>query len=286
MLYRYWVVRYVPDVLRPDTAGIGVIVSGYEQGDQAYRFVQSTLDIPSLGGNPQLAMQALGALEADISLFASEGALSLGTHRDLRGLVERVRRQNYGVLRIDAPGQIVDDSAQAAADVLYQRLISRRTNERPHRVTELRKTARRFYASGTYARLKEHTWVTPTLSVHNAKEKMDLAVVADEVLEINSTFSFQGIPSSNLENRVQAWTFSMSKLRKSGGSLSKGSTLHELSPHVPIVVLADDPQTSKQRELFDRVTADWTDYNIEMIKPSWLDAHAGKLEQQLAFSSM
>lgn len=285
MLYSYWVVRYVPDALRPDTAGIGVIVSGKEQGDQAYRFVQSASEVPALGGNPQLALQALTALEAEIGLLASDDALSLGTHRDLRVLVERARRQNYGVLRIDTPGQIVDSSAQAAADALYQRLIARKASTRHHPVTELRRKAKGYYFSSTYARLKAHTLVTPTLLVHNATERLDLAVVAEEVLEVSSTFSFQVRPDSNLENRVLAWTFSMSKLRKSGGSLNKGKAVYELSPQVPIVVLADEPKTPKQSELFNRVTSDWADYNIEIVKPGWLDAHAGQLEQQLAFSS-
>lgn len=285
MLYSYWIVRYVPDSLRPDTAGIGVIVAGKEQGDNAYRFVDSASEIPSLGGNPQFAMQALDALESEIALLAPDDALSLGTRKDLRQLVERERRQNYGVLRIDAPGQIVDESACAAADTLYQRLIFRKSSPRPHHVTELRKRAKHYYTSSTYARLKEHTLLTPTLSVHNAVERLDLAVAADEILEINSTFSFQSRADSSLENRVQAWTFSMSKLRKAGGRLSKGNKLLDVPPHVPIVVLADDPLTDKQRQVFNRVTADWVDYSIEIIKPEWLNAHAGQLEQQLAFAS-
>ncbi|MFW0112727.1 DUF3037 domain-containing protein [Rothia sp. CCM 9416] len=285
MLYNYWVVRYVPDSLRPDTAGVGVIVVGKEQGDHAYRFVESVSEVPSLGGNPQFALQALDALESEIALLASNNALSLGTRKDLRQLLERERRQNFGVLRIDAPGQIVDESAFAAADTLYQRLIFRESSVRPHRVTELRKRAKSYYTSSAYARLKEHTLLMPTLAIHNAVERLDLAVATDEILELNSTFSFQGRADSNLENRVQAWTFSMSKLRKSGGHLSKGNRLLEVSPHVPIVVLADEPLTDKQRQVFNRVTADWVDYNIEIIKPDWLNAHAGQLEQQLAFAS-
>lgn len=283
MLYNYWIVRYVPDSLRPDTAGIGVIVVGKEHGDHAYRFVNSVSEIPQLGGNPQYALQALDALEDEIALFASEDALSLGTHRGFRQVVERARRQNYGVMRIDTPGQIVDESAQVAADALYQRLIHRESSTRPHLVSRLREQARSYYTSSTYARLKEHTLIRPTLSVHNAVERLDLAVATDEILEINSTFSFQSRADSNLENRVQAWTFSMSKLRKTGGHLSKGATTLDVSPHVPITVLADEPRTDKQRQMYNRVTADWVDYNIEIVKPDWLEAHAGQLEQQLAF---
>ena len=50
MLYRYWTVRYVPDSVRPDTVGVGVIVADEQNTDSASRFVTKVSDIPNIGG--------------------------------------------------------------------------------------------------------------------------------------------------------------------------------------------------------------------------------------------
>ncbi|MFJ3030828.1 hypothetical protein ACIP5Z_02320 [Rothia terrae] len=286
MLYNYWLVRYVPDSLRPDTAGIGVIVAGENLGDNAYRFVQTVSEIPSLGANTQDAMQILHELEYQVSVFISDDSLPLGTHKDLRTLIERERRQNYGVVQIDAPGQIVDSSAHEAADALYQKLIFRETSSKTNRVSALRNEARQFYLNENFEQLRERTLVRPFVEVRHAREHMDLAVVDGDVREVSSTFSFRGRADSNLENRVQAWTYSMSKLRKAGGSLTHAKVKDvEIPANVPILALVDDPVTPKQRQIYDRLTADWRDYQIEVLKPNHLEGHACRLNQQLAFSA-
>lgn len=56
-MLQYWTIRYVPDPVRVDTVGVGVVVAGAT--DAAARFVTSVSEIPDIGGDRESFLTAL-----------------------------------------------------------------------------------------------------------------------------------------------------------------------------------------------------------------------------------
>ena len=115
MLYRYWTVRYVPDSVRPDTVGVGVIVADEQNTDSASRFVTKVSDIPNIGGPRKEFLASLHDFKEELD-FRSVSQLDLGPTSTVNGYVERARRQGHGILQIDPARPAAGISAQAMAD--------------------------------------------------------------------------------------------------------------------------------------------------------------------------
>ena len=99
MLYRYWTVRYVPDSVRPDTVGVGVIVADEQNTDSASRFVTKVSDIPNIGGPRKEFLASLNGLREDLKLRSATQS-DLDPTSTVNGFVERARRQGHGILQI------------------------------------------------------------------------------------------------------------------------------------------------------------------------------------------
>ncbi|WP_346844581.1 hypothetical protein [uncultured Rothia sp.] len=282
MLYQYWLVRYVPDSARPDTVSAGVVVGGEDPADCGAKFVPHAGSLPPIGTNREVFFRLLLQLSGEVSLFIQQEKLPLGGIRDLRIFMERQRRQNYGIIQFDPPGQVVAPTVEEAVHLLYERLVFRENLEvKQHRVSKLRSLARSEYES--FSRLKEHTVVRPTIEIARAEEKIDLAVVSNEVLEISSAFSFRGLPSKALRDKILAWTYSMDKVRRFGGNLETQKKKRVLIPQrVPVLALVEPPSTTSQIALFNEATTDWGSLGIEMIRPDSVVQHAAILDHKLA----
>ena len=113
-MFQYWTIRYVPDPVRVDTVGVGVVVAGAT--DAAARFVTSVSEIPDIGGNRESFLVALEGFQDEINALP-------GT--DVAPFIERTRRQSYNTLQVDAPRIAAGADIGAALDDLYMRMIAR-----------------------------------------------------------------------------------------------------------------------------------------------------------------
>ena len=113
-MLQYWTIRYVPDPVRVDTVGVGVIVASAT--DAAARFVTAVSEIPAIGGNRETFLTALEGFQEEIKALP-------GTN--VTPFIERVRRQSHNTLQIDAPRLAAGTDVEAALDDLYMRMIAR-----------------------------------------------------------------------------------------------------------------------------------------------------------------
>lgn len=113
-MLQYWTIRYVPDPVRVDTVGVGVVVVGTT--DAASRFVTSVSEIPDIGGDRESFLVAIEGFQEEINALP-------GT--DVAPFIERVRRQSYNTLQVDVPRLIAGTDVEAALDDLYIRMIAR-----------------------------------------------------------------------------------------------------------------------------------------------------------------
>ena len=119
-MLQYWAIRYVPDPVRVDTVGVGVVVASAT--DASARFVTSVSEIPDIGGDRESFLTALEGFQEEVNTLP--GA-------DVTPFIERVRRQSYNTLQIDAPRLTAGADVEAALDDLYMRMIARLARSQP-----------------------------------------------------------------------------------------------------------------------------------------------------------
>lgn len=280
-VFSYWLLCYTPDPARPDRTSAGVVVSGSAPGEIAFKYVSRPNAIPALGGHRENFFIVLAGIEEDLQRFAQPHELPLGANHEVYSYMERMRRQNYGILRVLEPGLVVDSDAETAANKLYERLVNHPElhEHQPRKLTLLRRAAEQAYLEFDVLRAKVVTH--PALSVKNFRDKVDLAVVSDQVWEISSAFTF-GNADKTVQDRIRSWSYTMAKLRDTGGLITpKNSKPIEVTAEVPIRAIVEKPESEKQHELYLRVVDEWEDVGIEPVFKDSLKTHAAKLNRKL-----
>lgn len=113
-MLQYWTIRYVPDPVRVDTVGVGVVVAGVSGA--AARFVTSVSEIPDIGGDRESFLIALKGFQKEVNALPGS---------NVTPFVERVRKQSYNTLQIDAPRLVAGINVDTAVEDLYMRMIAR-----------------------------------------------------------------------------------------------------------------------------------------------------------------
>lgn len=284
-VFNYWVLCYCPDSARPDRVSVGVVVSGAAPGDIARKFIPRPQAIPAIGGPRDNFFTVLTGIDEDLQRFAQPHELPLGGNNEVFNYMERMRRQNYGILRILEPGLVVDSDAETAAEKLYNRLVDRPelADHHPRRLTLLRRAAEQAYAE--FDVLREKVVAHPALSVKSFRDKVDLAVVSDQVWEISSAFTF-GNADKAVHNRIRSWSYTMAKLRDAGGQIKpKNGKPVEVRADVPIRAIVETPHSKKQEALYLKVLDEWEDLGVEAVFKDSLKAHAAKLNRRLELAA-
>lgn len=280
-VFNYWVICYVPDAARPDKVSAGVVVTGTAPGEIAFKAIDRASALPALGGSREQFYMAINALHDDLNRFAQPDELPLGATREVFNYMERMRRQNYGIIQFQEPGLVVDTDVAVAADKLYDRLVHRleSSEPQPRRLTLLKRATENAYTQ--YDLLKDKVVTHPKFSVNNYEENIDFAVLSNEVWELSSAFTF-GNADKAVRNRMMAWSYAMGKVRKGGGLVEpKKADPVPVSTGVPITAIVDRPKSIKQNDLFLSVVPEWKDLGIEHVFKDNLETHAAQLNRHL-----
>lgn len=280
MLYRYWTVRYVPDSVRPDTVGVGVIVADEQNTDSASRFVTKVSDIPNIGGPRKEFLASLNGLREDLKLRSATQS-DLDPTSTVNGFVERARRQGHGILQIDPARPAVGISAQAIADDLYRRIIDRSHEARAQNLTRVRSMVREGY-EGSYI-VEPYLAKKPKLEVLGDSVTVDLAVLGENYTELNSAFSFLADPSTEFRNRLKAFIADMNEVREGNVSVLQGADkkiLH-LSEDTPVIGYFEEPQGKEQGRLFESMLKRWEQIGVTPLSVDQAPEHVLEVEHKL-----
>ncbi|WP_030014358.1 DUF3037 domain-containing protein [Curtobacterium sp. S6] len=284
MLYRTRIVRYVPDTARGEFLNLGVIVMGDDPRDVAIRAVETITEIPNIGGPRSAALEAVSGIVREVeSRHESPAELEIDHSSTLRASIDSFARNAYGLIQFSDEGIADGQSAMAVADFLFDHLVSRGTPaRREQRLTRLRRRITDTYS--TRPTLARSLLSSPRLVAGPRSAPVDLAVLDQNIIEINSAFSFQGEPNRHLLERIDSWAFRMKLLREgNGGVLQHGREPNvPVAPDTPIIAIVDPPQTSAQQELFQEVTAPWSQLEIQTLTSDQIGVHANDLERRLS----
>lgn len=120
-MFQYWTVRYVPDPVRVDTVGVGVIVATRDNIDHnnmevASQFVTTISDIPDIGGDRETFLEGLQNFQEDLKTHAKSDPVTF---------IENTRHRNHGVLQVDPPRLTAGENLTSIVAELYERMIHR-----------------------------------------------------------------------------------------------------------------------------------------------------------------
>lgn len=120
-MFQYWTVRYVPDPVRVDTVGVGIIVAtrdntNHNNMETAARFVTTISDIPDIGGDRETFLEGLHNFQEDLKTHAKSDPVVF---------IENTRHRNHGVLQVDPPRLTAGENLTTTAEELYERMIHR-----------------------------------------------------------------------------------------------------------------------------------------------------------------
>ena len=282
MRFRYWTIRYVPDSMRMDSVTMGIIVSSEEIVDIQVRTLNNYTEIPDIGGPRKEALRWVKKFISNLDeKFSWESELELDLSSTPSTYLEKNRIQFQNLVQLDRPRFAAGTNASEVANMLFMRLVAREHRRgRQQYVTRVRSEVQNTYAA--HSAIHRFMRKNPEVEVSHRDTPIDLAIVDSKIFELNTAFSFQSEPDSNLEHKIDAWTFRIEKLRDQGGTLSlKKTGILDIPQNTPVVAVVDPPNTIKQRRLYNAVTRDWKDLGITQISPSALPAHAAKLDQRI-----
>ena len=265
--YLYWLLRYVPDVLRGERVNVGVIVGNEDvYGDWAMRRVHSFARANRLGGHAESIASGLHRLEVAVDPTRPWELSGYGPDTSAPSVawIERERRQQQNNLQIAAPQSVAGVSATAAADFLFNALVV----ETPH---DIRSTARsaaiRELRHALHYRLPASSLQSNVhLTAGRQQARFDFAVGRSEVAQLTQVWSFDVRDAESLRQRFQSVSFATDWLREHGGTISnpdrQRNNRFDVPADIPIRALYVEPTRDQRHDVFEQALETWASLKI------------------------
>ena len=249
MRYNYWTMRYLPDPARGEFVNIGLLV-GQDGADWAVRTVHSFDRVSRLGGDLNVARHWSSNFREMVAANTDALAgivISQGTINSLRGF-------HNNAVQLSAPLPVVAESAEAAIEVLYDRLVLEPAHS--PRSTSHSRAVRTL--GEAYGQLRPTLSLCKRVKVRAGRQSLDFdfALKGNRIEELSRVWSFDLKDMDPQVEKVQAWGFRLQELREGGGELT-GEQQLAIDQDVPVKVLYVPPKTAAQRESLDLAQDAW-----------------------------
>lgn len=275
--YLYWLVRYVPDVVRGEQVNVAVIV-GRDGGDWAIRVAPSLRRASRLGGDASALRPWLDRLQRSIHDFEHP---PLGffagpeTETVSRAWLELLSHRFNNVLQVSSAVPVEAYSAQEGADFLFPILVAappatNRSTTRSRLVSDLGS----LYSRTASLELGESLFRRPRARVGRQRGRFDFAVVDDRVGQLSQAFAFDVRDADSLEQELQSWNFIVSRLREDGADISVDGTTASASEDVAIAVGYQEPVVhadARHLDVFEAAREAWSALQVHAVPSTELD---------------
>lgn len=282
MRYTYWILRFVPDVLRGEQVNVGVLV-GSDSGDWAIRRVRSFRRANRIGGDAAMIEPWLSRIERQVRDF-QHPPLELFSELDPDGefsvaRIERLRVRMNNLVQLSAPQSAEGATARETADFLFSFLVDEsalpsRSNTRRHLVRKLQHDYQELAGLNLGSRLQAR----PRASVGRQNGRFDFAVVNDHVNQLSHVWSFDLQDADSLEQDIHAWNYLVTRIRNDGGNLKadKGSESWGIEDSVSIAAVFQQPRLTRSRnlEVYEAAREAWKELNVASVPSTEIETVA------------
>lgn len=253
--YLYTVVRCVPDPRTGEFINIGAIAGDPESGDWSVRQVSNESRVRKLAGLHVLEAvhgflaRVGGQIDQQLSLLDEGTGEPLGAE-----WLSRLFHDYRNVVQLSPPAPILADDAEAALDIIFDRLLIDPVSQHrgfvtKHRVlSEVRKGYRRAQIDNRLVHQRVEVFVGDR--VHTP---VDFAVANGVAVQLTQAWSFQQKASvQEVSIQVKAWGYALRRLRDGEDAriIDTEDRVSTVSKSVDIHVVVASPKTQDQKEVY------------------------------------
>lgn len=262
--YKYWVLRYVPSVMRGEFVNVGVIVGA--QDDWAMRSLHDLSGKSELGGDLRHCREWIRQLEEEVQ--ATHELELPGVQRMSEVRLDRLTTFYNNSVQIAPGGPVAADSAEEAAELMFGLLVGQSKRERTQRLKT--KMNRRFesaleewsqgYAGRSYKK-------RPVIKTGRISEQFDFSLSA-EALALTHTWPFTGSDPHRVQKDVRSWALSVQRLRHEGADMihGKSSSVTRVPEDVRVGVLVNPPKSERLHEVFAEAEELWRGLDVQVYR--------------------
>ncbi|WP_284990193.1 DUF3037 domain-containing protein [Arthrobacter sp. efr-133-TYG-120] len=276
MFYKYWIVRYVPNVVRGEFVNIGLLV-GSDDAEWAFREVASLRRANRLGGDPSIARYWLRELERMVAASATvqehdEHSSGLwvpsdsGEEQLSEGTMLRLSGRLNNAVQLSQAHTVVADSAQGGLEMLFDHLVS---DPVPSHRTQFRTRITRTIEESFIRQLRGNQSASvqrrPLVHVGRSSRTADIALADNQVEQITKAWSFNLADPEKTQTEIEAWAYFMNSIQDRGGVLTAAGGAQLTVPSgVQFRVIYEEPTTPQREENLSAAAEIWS--QVEGLK--------------------
>lgn len=272
--FTYWVIHYVPDVVRRESQNIGVIC-GSDKGDWSvafdWRYLQRT--------------------PADVREWANWFSQQVAQrdqlvqdHEFTRAWVEGIRQRQANSIQVSEPMPVTADSSRDAATLLFRHLVEREHKSRERRVTRrgLRSDVRHVYNSVTSLVEGRDYFDRPEIRLGQLRADFDFVELVEARPTVRNVWAFDMAGLDDLERNIQAWNYEITRLRDDGAMLLLDRGQQRRLPQDSVVTAIIDPPRHESQRRIDVYSAALESWEREQVDVLTVGQFEERAELQFA----
>ena len=218
MPYKFTLIRFVPDPARGEFVNIGAIAVNDDADDWGIRWIANYTRAKALDSAGFLPAAKAFTAELDGRIAELDRPTMDSEPPTIAWLSDLAAEMN-NIVQLSEPAPVVADSAEAALDVVFERLLvdHARTRYRFQKKQKAQAAARKAYSDHHVPRsaVKEHARVTSGAFGFD----FDFAVHNGHAVQLVQCWSFQLPNQDELTEQVKAWAWMARHIRDGGGRL-------------------------------------------------------------------
>jgi Protein of unknown function (DUF3037) len=225
MPYRFSLVRFVPDPARGEYVNIGAIAGDEDNEDWGVRWISNYARARALDARGLLPAAKAFTATLDERLADLEPR-SLDSELPTVAWLEGLACDMNNVIQISEPAPVVAESAEAALDLVFERLLvdPARATYRFRKKHQAQAAARKSYRS-------HHVPDTAVKARARVKSRaydfeFDFVVHNGQAVQLVQCWSFELPNQAELTEQVKAWAWMAHEIRGNGGRLASEGGLN------------------------------------------------------------
>jgi Protein of unknown function (DUF3037) len=274
MVYRYSLLRFVPDPAKGEFVNLGLIARDDENQDWDLRIISNLRRAKALDHQGLLpaALEFIGHLEENVSavdqLFGPEG------EPISNALLSRLAVEMQNVVQITPPAPVVAGSASAAIDLLFEQLLVDPLSRRFPFEKKFRALKRTREAYRALALPRESIDERVIVSSGPFATRFDFGVHNGHVLQLVQCWSFQLPNQEELAEEVKAWAWIVHRLRERGGECFVPHARLEIPPHTAVSAVYIRPRGEDPAPAYEEALAAFRETRVTAVEPEEVEAVA------------
>lgn len=208
----YWVVRYVPNLVREEFVNIG-IVCGREDGDWAVQF-----DDHQGGRSATSSLADLRPWQASFEQeLRSRQVALIPAETSAMAWIEQLRAEGRSAIRLSAPRPVMADSARAAVDLLFPLMVARKKPQQRMAVRSrvaMRKGIEQAFQADFELVPGRTMFSRPKVRIGCATDRFDVARDAEGDVVLTNAWSFRVRDVLSLQRDIRAANWGIDQIRE------------------------------------------------------------------------